>query len=60
MVAEPKSSLDVDPVPAEVIRGAMEAVAYERATHVSLTATTPLLDQSKERLRAGMRADGAG
>jgi N-methylhydantoinase B len=39
----------VDPVSVEVIRGAMETVAYEMATHVSLTATTPILNQSNER-----------
>ncbi len=39
----------VDPVTAEVLRGAMETVAYEMATHVSLTATTPILNQSNER-----------
>src|SRR5512134_1406933 len=38
-----------DPVTAEVIRAAMETVAYEMATHVSLTATTPILNQSNER-----------
>ena len=38
-----------DPVTAEVIRGAMETVAFEMATHVSLTATTPILNQSNER-----------
>ncbi len=38
-----------DPVTAEVIRGAMETVAYEMATHVALTATTPILNQSNER-----------
>jgi N-methylhydantoinase B len=40
---------EVDPVTVEVIRGAMETVAYEMATHVSLTATTPILNQSNER-----------
>ena len=38
-----------DPVLAEIIRGAMETVCYEMATHVSLTATTPILNQSNER-----------
>jgi N-methylhydantoinase B len=38
-----------DPITAEVIRGGMETVAYEMATHVSLTATTPILNQSNER-----------
>jgi N-methylhydantoinase B len=39
----------VDAVTAEIIRGAMETVCYEMATHVSLTATTPILNQSNER-----------
>src|ERR1700752_4312430 len=39
----------VDLVTAEIIRGAMETIAYEMATHVSLTATTPILNQSNER-----------
>jgi N-methylhydantoinase B len=39
----------LDPVTAEVIRGALETVAFEMATHVSLTATTPILNQSNER-----------
>ena len=49
---------DIDPVTAEVIRGAMETVAYEMATHVSLTATTPILNQSNE--RNGSIIDGHG
>ncbi|TFH21987.1 MAG: hydantoinase B/oxoprolinase family protein [Myxococcales bacterium] len=44
----PKNDV-VDPVTAEVIRGAMETVAFEMATHVSLTATTPIPNQSNER-----------
>jgi N-methylhydantoinase A/oxoprolinase/acetone carboxylase beta subunit len=32
-----------------VIRGALETVAYEMATHVSLAASTPILNQSNER-----------
>src|SRR3972149_7134799 len=48
-----------DPVSAEVIRGAMETVAYERATHVSLTATTPILNQSNERNATILDARGA-
>ena len=39
----------VDPVTAEVIRGAMETVCFEMATYVSRTATTPILNQSNER-----------
>jgi N-methylhydantoinase B len=39
----------IDPVTAEIIRGALETICYEMATHVSLTATTPILNQSNER-----------
>ena len=49
----------VDPVTVEVIRGAMETVAYEMATHVSLTATTPILNQSNERNATILDARGA-
>src|SRR5499425_1892016 len=51
MATQPKPVFEaaVDPVTVEVIRGAMETVAYEMATHVSLTATTPILNQSNER-----------
>jgi N-methylhydantoinase B len=47
MRRSPKQS--IDPVNAEIIRGAMETICYEMATHVSLTATTPILNQSNER-----------
>jgi N-methylhydantoinase B len=40
---------DIDPVTAEVIRGAMETVCFEMATYVSRTAVTPILNQSNER-----------
>jgi len=43
------SGATVDPVTAEVIRGAMETICYEMATYVSRTATTPILNQSNER-----------
>src|SRR4029079_18707210 len=39
----------VDPVTAEVVRGAMETVRFEMAEYVSRTATTPILNQSNER-----------
>ena len=52
----------VDPVSAEIIRGAMETIAYEMATHVSLTATTPILvltADATERQEARLLATGA-
>lgn len=48
----------VDPVTAAIVRGAMETVAYEMATHVSLTATTPILNQSNERNATILDANG--
>ncbi len=45
----PAAAPVVDPVTAEIVRGFMETVAFEMATHVSLTATTPILNQSNER-----------
>jgi N-methylhydantoinase B len=53
-----QSGARVDRVTAEVIRGAMETVAYEMATHVSLTATTPILNQSNERNATILDAHG--
>src|SRR4029077_418806 len=47
-----------DPVTAAIIRGAMETIAYEMATHVSLTATTPILNQSNERNATILDANG--
>jgi N-methylhydantoinase B len=43
------SGAAVDPVTAEVVRGAMETICFEMATYVSRTATTPILNQSNER-----------
>jgi len=48
----------VDPVTAEVIRGAMETVCFEMATYVSRTATTPILNQSNERNATVLDAKG--
>jgi N-methylhydantoinase B len=48
----------VDPITAEIVRSAMETVAYEMATHVSLTATTPILNQSNERNATILDASG--
>ncbi len=39
----------LDPVTAEIIRGAMETICYEVATYVGRAATTPVLNQSGER-----------
>ncbi|MFN2642538.1 MAG: hydantoinase B/oxoprolinase family protein [Actinomycetota bacterium] len=44
-----KRGAPMDPITAEVIRGALETIAYEMSIHVSRTATTPILNQSNER-----------
>src|SRR5256712_2137345 len=48
----------VDPVTSEIILGAFETICYEMATHVSLTATTPILNQSNERTATILDAAG--
>src|SRR5581483_8632807 len=47
--ARARSHTRVDPITTEIILGAFETICYEMATHVSLTATTPILNQSNER-----------
>jgi N-methylhydantoinase B len=56
---KPTASRRADPVGAEIIRGAMETIAFEMATHVSLTATTPILNQSNERNATILDARGS-
>src|SRR2546428_4727386 len=47
------------PITTEIILGALETICYEMATHVSLTATTPILNQSNERNATILDASGA-
>src|SRR5713101_2118384 len=49
----------LDPVTTEIVLGAFETICYEMATHVSLTATTPILNQSNERNATILDASGA-
>src|SRR6266852_5679203 len=48
-----------DPITTEIILGAFETICYEMATHVSLTATPPILNQSNERNATVLDANGA-
>ncbi len=52
------TTLEIDPVTAEVVRSAMETVCFEMATYVSRTATTPILNQSNERNATILDATG--
>lgn len=54
----PVKPAKVDPITAEIILGAFETICYEMATHVSLTATTPILNQSNERNATILDASG--
>src|SRR6185295_20016412 len=47
-----------DPITTEIVLGAFETICYEMATHVSLTATTPILNQSNERNATILDASG--
>src|SRR5207253_410116 len=47
-----------DPITTEIILGAFETICYEMAAHVSLTATTPILNQSNERNATILDATG--
>ena len=53
-----RHAITADPITTEIILGAFETICYEMATHVSLTATTPILNQSNERNATIL--DGAG
>src|SRR5215510_4092140 len=53
-----KAGKTSDPVTSEIILGAFETICYEMATHVSLTATTPILNQSNERNATILDATG--
>ena len=53
-----RGATEIDPVTTQIIRGFMETVAFEMATHVSLTATTPILNQSNERNATILDAQG--
>jgi N-methylhydantoinase B len=58
-VAARRRARHLDPVTAGIVRGYMETVAFEMATHVSLTATTPILNQSNERNATILDARGS-
>src|SRR5437764_14025460 len=55
---DPALAAGVDAVTTEIILGAFETICYEMAAHVSLTATTPILNQSNERNATILDATG--
>ena len=48
----------VDPVTAEIIRGAMETICFEAATHLGRAASSPIINQSNERNASIVDANG--
>jgi N-methylhydantoinase B len=48
----------VDPVTAGIIRGALETVCFEAATHLGRSATSPIINQSNERNASIIDAHG--
>ncbi len=48
----------VDPVTAAIIRGALETVCFEAATHLGRAASSPIINQSNERNAAIVDAHG--
>src|SRR4029077_15626072 len=40
---------NIDPVTAGIIRGAMETICFEAATHLGRAASSPIINQSNER-----------
>jgi len=53
-----KSSAEIDPVTAGIIRGAFETICYEVATHLGRSASSAIINQSNERNASIM--DGHG
>lgn len=48
----------VDPVTASIIRGALETVCFEAATHLGRAASSPIINQSNERNASIIDANG--
>lgn len=52
------TSADIDPVTASIIRGALETVCFEAATHLGRAASSPIINQSNERNASIIDAHG--
>ncbi|MDG2001769.1 MAG: hydantoinase B/oxoprolinase family protein [Novosphingobium sp.] len=52
------SDVDIDPVTAEIIRGAFETVCFESATYLGRAASSPIINQSNERNAAIVDGNG--
>jgi N-methylhydantoinase B len=52
------TSANIDPVTASIIRGAMETVCFEAATHLGRAASSPIINSSNERNASIIDAHG--
>lgn len=52
------TSAQVDPVTAGIIRGALETICFEAATHLGRSASSPIINQSNERNASIVDAQG--
>jgi len=52
------TSVEIDPVTADIIRGAFETVCFESATHLGRAASSPIINSSNERNAAIVDAHG--
>lgn len=52
------TTVNIDPVTADIIRGAFETVCFEAATHLARAASSPIINQSNERNAAIVDATG--
>jgi N-methylhydantoinase B len=52
------TSVNIDSVTADIIRGAFETVCFEAATHLARAASSPIINQSNERNAAIVDAHG--
>lgn len=52
------TTANIDPVTADIIRGAFETVCFEAATHLGRAASSPIINQSNERNAAIVDANG--
>ncbi len=52
------SEVAIDPVTADIIRGAFETICFEAATHLGRAASSPIINQSNERNAAIVDAHG--
>ena len=52
------TDIAIDPVTADIIRGAFETVCFEAATHLGRAASSPIINQSNERNASIIDAHG--